>query len=419
MGQGPTLALVHLFHEIALKGGNRSFFLKTAFRNIEAALVGTGVGRVERRSMVALVPLPPEVQWPLVKDRLEHVIGVERLGQAWRVPPAMDQIKEAVASALEGVDASSFRITAHRVDKGFPLDSPRINQELGVFVQGLTGLPVNLKHPDLNIRVYVHAQDALVTRQESPGVGGLPVGVGGHVAQMISGGIDSPVAAYMMMKRGCNVSFIHFHSFPLVEGTSREKAQDLVELLTRYQGSSRLSLVPFAEAQKQIILAVPPAYRVIIYRRFMFRIAEVLAMRAGAGALVTGESLGQVSSQTLENLSTIEAARERLPVFRPLIGMDKEEVVQRARALGTYPISIIPDQDCCSLFVPKHPATRSRIADVEAMEAQLDVAAIVQEALEGVQERRYRWPEGDRPARLAPTEAQGGGSLAKEAANGA
>jgi thiamine biosynthesis protein ThiI len=419
MGQRPTLALVHLFHEIALKGGNRSFFLKAAFRSIESALVGTGVGRIERRSMVGLVPLEAETQWPLVKERLGYVIGVERFGLAWRVPPAMDQIKEAVAGALEGVSASSFRITAHRVDKGFPLDSPQINQELGVFVQGLTGLPVDLKHPDLNIRVYVHAHDALVTRQESPGVGGLPIGVGGHVAQMISGGIDSPVAAYMMMKRGCNVSFIHFHSFPLVEGTSREKAQDLVELLTRYQGSSRLLLVPFAEAQKKIILAVPPAYRVIIYRRFMIRITEALATAAGAGAMVTGDSLGQVSSQTLDNLATIEAARERLPIFRPLIGMDKEEVIQRAKALGTYPISIIPDQDCCSLFVPKHPATRSRTVDVEAMEAQLDVAAIVQEALEGVQERRFQWPEADRPTRVAPAEAQAGGGLVKETANDA
>ena len=207
-----------------------------------------------------------------------------------------------------GLRPGSFRISAQRSDKGFPLDSPQINRELGAFVQGLTGLPVKLKQADLNIRIHIFAGEALVSVESLQGPGGLPVGVGGRVAQLMSGGIDSPVAAQMMMKRGCRVLFIHFHSFPLVEGTSREKAEDLVRLLTSYQLSSRLLLAPFAEAQKQIILWVPPAYRVVVYRRFMMRIAEALAVRHGAGALVTGESLGQVSSQTLENLSTIEGA---------------------------------------------------------------------------------------------------------------
>ena len=400
--QGDTVALVHLFHEIALKGGNRSFFLRTAFKNIEAALAGTGAWPIERRSMAALAPLADDAQWQLVRERLERVVGVEHFARAWRVGPTMDEIKEAVAARLGGVAAGSFRISAQRSDKGFPLDSPQINRELGAFVQGLTGLPVKLKQAELNIRVHIFAGEALVSVESLPGPGGLPVGVGGHVAQLMSGGIDSPVAAHMMMKRGCRVLFIHFHSFPLVEGASREKAEELVRLLTSYQLSSRLLLVPFAEAQKRIILWVPPAYRVVVYRRFMMRIAEALAVRHGAGALVTGESLGQVSSQTLENLSTIEGARERLPIFRPLIGMDKEEVVRRAKVLGTYPISIMPDQDCCSLFVPRHPATRSRPEEVEEMEARLDVGGIVEEALEGVQELRFRWPDdGPRAGRFA------------------
>jgi thiamine biosynthesis protein ThiI len=404
-GQTPErpLVLVRFYHEIALKGDNRAQFFQALRRNLKAALAGTGAGPLLSRSMMALVPLRPEASWPLVKERLEHVIGVERFGLGWRVAPSLEAIKGLLARHLNGVTAASFRITAHRADKRFPLASPQINQELGAFVKELTGLPVDLEHPALNVRVSILPQEALVSLEELPGPGGLPVGISGQVAVMLSGGIDSPVAAYMMMQRGCRVLFIHFHSFPLVEGTSREKAQDLVRLLTRYQLDSRLLLVPFAEVQKRILLTSPPAYRVVLYRRFMLRIAEALATRAGAGALVTGESLGQVSSQTLENLSTIEAVRERLPIFRPLIAMDKEEVVHRAQALGTYPISILPDQDCCSLFVPKHPVIRSRRAEVDEMESGLDAAAMVEEALAGVQELRFHWPE--REGGRTPSEA--------------
>ena len=212
------------------------------------------------------------------------------------------------------------------------------------------------------------------------------------MAALLSGGIDSPVAAYQMMQRGCRVLFVHFHSFPLVEGTSREKAQDLVRMLTRYQYRSRLMLVPFAPVQQQVILTVPPAYRVVVYRRLMFRIAQAIALREGAEALVTGESLGQVSSQTLQNLATIGAAADRLLVMRPLIGLDKAAIVAKAVALDTYTTSIIPDEDCCSLFVPKHPVTRSSLDEVEALEASLDVEALVREAVDSAEERLFDWP---------------------------
>ena len=397
------LVLVHLFHEIALKGGNRVFFLNTLLRNLEKALAGTGVGRIQRRSMVSLLPLRDEAQWPLVRERLEQVVGVERFRRAFRVAPTMEAIKATIARQLEGLSPRSFRITAHRADKRFPIGSPQMNEELGAFVQERTGLPVDLTHPDLEIYVSVLSQEALVSLEEFPGPSGMPVGVSGRVAVLLSGGIDSPVAAYMMMTRGCRTLFIHFHSFPLVEGTSREKAVELVQLLTPYQFDSQLLLVPFAEAQKRLILSVPPAYRVVLYRRFMVRIAEALALRHGAGALVTGDSMGQVSSQTLENLSTIEAARRKLPILRPLIGMDKEEITRRARKLGSYPISIIPDQDCCSLFVPKHPVTRSHPAEVEQMESQLDVDGILLEALEGVEERRFSWPQAEREVTSRPS----------------
>jgi thiamine biosynthesis protein ThiI len=393
--------LVRFYHEIALKGGNRPWFLRQMAKNLKRALAGTGVSGIKRDSMMATFKLKSEDQWPLVKERLEHVIGVERFSRAYRVDPTIEAIQEAVPSMLEGHTPTSFRVTARRTDKRFPMTSPEINQRLGDQIQSLTGWPVDLKNPDFNLQVQTTGNDALLSTEELRGPGGMPVGVGGHVAMLLSGGIDSPVAAYQMMRRGCKVTFIHFHSFPLVEGTSKEKAGDLVELLNQYQQDSLLLMVPFAAVQQRIIVAVPPAYRVTIYRRFMLRIAQALALEQGAGALVTGDSLGQVSSQTLENMTTIGAVADQLPLFRPLLAMDKEEIIDKARPLGTYPISIIPDQDCCSLFVPKHPVTKSRIVDVERMEAELPVDELVQEALAEVEEQTYHWPQSSASARIA------------------
>ena len=223
-------------------------------------------------------------------------------------------------------------------------------------------------------------REALVYFHEEQGPGGLPVGISGKVAALMSGGIDSPVAAWRMMKRGCLVTFVHFHSFPLVDGSSREKALELVELLNRYQYRSTLVMAPFADVQRSIILSVPPAYRVVIYRRFMVRIAERIARQHGAKALVTGESLGQVGSQTLDNLSTVRSAAT-LSVLSPLIGMDKLEIINEARHIDTYPISILPDEDCCTLFTPRHPATRTTVEEVERLEAALDIPALVDAAV--------------------------------------
>ena len=386
------LVEVRLFHEMLLKGGNRPLFVRRLRENLRTALRGLPVGRALNRPMMALVPLEDPACWPELRDRLEHLLGVERFGRVWRVAPDLQAVRDLLDSLLQDRAAASFRITARRSDKSFPLNSPQINRELGAYVQERTGLSVDLERPDLNIRVQLTPKEALVGLEEHRGPGGMPVGVGGRVAALLSGGIDSPVAAYRMMQRGCRVLFIHFHSFPLVEGASREKAQDLVRLLTRYQHRSRLLLVPFAPVQQRVILTVPPAYRVVVYRRLMFRIAQAIALREGAEALVTGESLGQVSSQTLQNLATIGAAADRLLVLRPLVGLDKAAIVAQAVALDTYTTSIIPDEDCCSLFVPKHPVTRSTPDEVEAMEASLDVDALVREAVESAEERLFDWP---------------------------
>ncbi|HYL82561.1 MAG TPA: tRNA uracil 4-sulfurtransferase ThiI, partial [Candidatus Acidoferrum sp.] len=281
---------------------------------------------------------------------------------------------------------------------------------LGAFIQERTQATVDLEHPDLTVHVEVLPHDLYFSFGREPGPGGLPVGVSGRVVALLSGGIDSPVAVQRLQKRGCRVVLVHFHSFPFLDGTSRDKAVDLAQLLTRFQFQSRLYLVPFGEIQRQVVAGVPPPLRVVLYRRLMSRIAEQIAEREQAKALVTGESLGQVASQTLENLAVIEEA-VGLPVLRPLIGSDKEEIVQQARALGTYDISIIPDQDCCRLFVPRHPATRSTLEEVRAAESRLDVGKLVQMGLDQMEIQAFEFPESARssPAVAAVQATTGGG----------
>src|SRR6185436_9108497 len=254
-----------------------------------------------------------------------------------------------------------------------------------------------LYHAELEVHVEVLPGEAFVYAERSAGPGGLPIGSGGTVAALLSGGIDSPVAAWRIMKRGCRVVFVHFHSVPYLPDTSQRKARQLVGRLTQWQYASRLFLVPFGEIQREVVLSAPPPARITMYRRLMVRIAERLARRCGALALVTGDSLGQVASQTLHNLACIDAAAE-LPILRPLIGMDKLEITTQAEAIGTFEISIEPDADCCTLFVPRHPNTRIRAEEVAAMEAGLDVPALVAMAVGGAVEEHLEFPPGSTPA---------------------
>jgi thiamine biosynthesis protein ThiI len=374
-------------HEIALKGKNRPFFFERLARNLREALRGMGA-TVHKRHLEVEITLAPETPWTEISQRLKRVFGVAKFYRCYRLPPSLDAIKGFLTEEVPRHSFNSFRITARRGDKSYPLTAPELNRELGNLVQQLTGARVSLKEPEANIFVEMLRGEALVYFEEEAGPGGLPVGVSGKVAALLSGGIDSPVAAWRMMKRGCQVVFVHFHSFPLLEGTSREKAVEMVELLNRFQFRSTIFLVPFADVQRDIVLSVPPAYRVIIYRRFMARIAQRITKEQGAKALVTGESLGQVSSQTLENLATIRSAVD-LPILSPLIGMDKQEIIDEARRLGTYPISIIPDEDCCTLFVPRHPATRSTTDEVEQLESSLDIPALVERAVSQAEVKRF------------------------------
>ncbi len=278
-----------------------------------------------------------------------------------------------------------------RADKRFPFTSPQIEREVGGLIKLQTGWPVDLERPALTIHIEMLPDHAFFFFGKEPGAGGLPTGSSGRLACLMSGGIDSPVAAYRMMRRGCTVLFIHFHSYPILSRASQEKVREITKLLTMHQLQSRLILVPFGELQQQVLLACRPELRVVLYRRLMLRIAERLARVWGARALVTGEVVGQVASQTLENLTNIAAA-STLEILRPLVGMDKDEIADAAARIGTLPISNIPDQDCCTLFTPKHPATRSTLEDVLQAETALPIDAMVDAALASIAVEDYKFP---------------------------
>jgi thiamine biosynthesis protein ThiI len=293
-------------------------------------------------------------------------------------------------------------VRARRADKRFPIPTPDIERHIGTHVQAARGWAVDLSHPELVVTVEFLTEDAYYFFERVRGTGGLPIGTGGRVMALLSGGIDSPVAAWRIVRRGCRTDFVHFHSYPILSATSQEKARELVRVLTRSQLKSRLFLVPFGPIQQQIVVSVPPALRVVVYRRMMLRIAEVLAKQTGALALVTGDAVGQVASQTIDNLATVGSVAS-LPLLRPLIGMDKEEITADAQRIGTYGISIVPDEDCCTLFTPRYPTTGASLVDVEAAERALDVAGLVATAVEAAEAEVTLFP-GARPAPIAPIE---------------
>ena len=385
-------------HELALKGKNRPWFMRKLTDNLRTATKGAGVERVWQGQLMVGLTLEDEDCWPEVKSRLKDVFGVAKFYKAYDLPQDLDGLKARLPELLEGRSFESFRITTNRADKRFPMNSKEVNRDLGAFVKDLTGAQVKLKGPDLSIYLDIQTKGFLVYFDEVKAHGGLPVGVSGKVAVMLSGGIDSPVAAWQMMKRGCQAMFVHFHSYPLVDRTSMEKAVDLVEHLTRHQYQSNLFLAPLGEIQKQIILSCPPSYRVVLYRRFMVRITEVLARRNRAKAIITGESCGQVASQTLENIAVVDQCAG-MPILRPLIGHNKEEIVNMAQDIGTFSTSILPDQDCCTLFVPKHPETRASLDTVLRLEESLAVDELVRDAVNNTERQHFASPGAAAPAK--------------------
>lgn len=383
--------IVH-YQEIALKGRNRPWFVERLVANLRRSLADLDIVRV-RALMGRIEVVPgPDAAWDEVRRRLGRIFGVANFSRARRTGRDLDELAAAVLADLAGHEPRSFRVTARRADKSYALTSPEIERRVGGLIRAARGWRVDLGNPELVVRIEILPREAFYALDRHPGPGGLPSGASGRVLCLLSGGIDSPVAAYRLMKRGCRVRFVHFHSYPILSHASQDKVREIVRLLTRYQLASRLYLVAFGEIQRQVVVSAPPALRVVLYRRLMMRIAERLARGAGAGALVTGEAVGQVASQTLENLGVIDAAVASLPVLRPLIGSDKNEISDEAQALGTYPISIIPDQDCCQLFTPRHPVTKGRRSAVEAAERGLPIDELVARAAGDVECEDFSFP---------------------------
>jgi thiamine biosynthesis protein ThiI len=390
-----AMNVVLRYHEIALKGRNRPFFVDRLAANARRLFSDLG-GRVHVLDGRLRLELPDEIRWPEAQRRLSDLFGVANFSRAFESPLDMEALKRDVRAALATRRFASFRVSTKRSYKAFPLTSPQIDRELGAAIHLELGTRVDLEHPELTVFVEVLADRILYSFEREPGPGGFPVGTSGRVAALLSGGIDSPVAAWRLMKRGCVVVPVHFHAFPLQDRTTIDKVTELARILTRFQLRTRLLLVPFGEVQQTIVASCPAPLRVVLYRRFMVRIAEALAGRHRARALVTGESLGQVASQTLDNMTVIGEVARGL-VLRPLVGMDKEEITQQARRIGTFEVSTLPDQDCCQLFVPRSPATAATLEEVRAAEKALDVEGLVRGALARVAEQRFEFPLVARP----------------------
>ncbi len=387
MQENREQVLLVRYAEIHLKGQNRPFFERRLVEAIRHALRDMNV-RVERaQSRVYVYGLAPE-QMERAISRMQAVFGVHSVSPALAVDVNWDAIVDAaytlMEEALAGKSRASFKVFARRADKNFPMRSEDMNRKLGDLL--LTRFPVlhvDVHHPEIHVGVEVRERSFVYVR-EVKCAGGMPVGCNGRAALLISGGIDSPVAGYMIAKRGVALSAVHFFSYPYTSERARDKVVKLTRILSRYAGEIRLHLVPFTDIQLAIYEKCPSSQTTVLMRRLMMRIAEHIAREDEAQALVTGESIGQVASQTLESLAVTNDAVS-MPVFRPLIGFDKQEIVERAVAIGTYETSILPYEDCCTVFVPQHPITRPKVDKLRESEALVDFSDMIQAALKNTE----------------------------------
>ncbi|MBN2880572.1 tRNA 4-thiouridine(8) synthase ThiI [Candidatus Woesearchaeota archaeon] len=362
--------IVH-YGEIGVKGKNRDFFEVKLAENIKSVL-GTSFSKVWRLMGRIDCELVEDYDYDLVCDRLSKVPGVVHFIFALKSDFSMDDIKNKTAKLLEGVEFSTFKVSTRRSNKSFNKKSSEINVEIGDFIYDNFGQKkVQMKNPDVTLYVDVCDKAIFVYSQKILGVGGLPVGTSGKVVSSLSGGIDSPVSSFLLAKRGCKNVFVHIFNNTIEGEKVLSKIYSLTEQLTKFQIHSKLYIVPFSEIQKAIIGIVPGKYRMIIYRRFMMRILNRVAKRDDAKAIVTGDSVGQVASQTLDNITCIYDAA-KIPVLNPLIGMNKEEIVTIAKNIGTYEISIIPYPDCCSFMIPASPETNGSLDKINEIESLIE-----------------------------------------------
>jgi len=372
------------YAEIHLKGLNRPYFERSLMKRISLAHRPLPVKVVREQGRVFVFGIPAE-SMDESAQKLTRVFGIHSVSPALAVEKDWDAMVEAakslVSRRMEGVSEASFKVIARRADKRFAMRSQDICRVMGgLLLDAFPALRVDVHTPDFYVGVEVRQEQAFIFADEILGAGGMPVGPNGHAMLLISGGIDSPVAGHMIAKRGVRISAVHFYSYPYTSERAREKVVDLTRILASYAGEVGLYLVPFTEIQLAIYEKCPKSETTVLMRRLMMQIAEKIALSCGAQALITGESIGQVASQTIESLTVTNDAVS-MPVFRPLIGFDKEEIVTRAKAMGSYETSILPFEDCCTVFVPQHPVTRPKLEDIRQSEARLDFTQMIETAI--------------------------------------
>lgn len=395
--------IIARYGEISLKGQNRSEFEKVLVQNMRRAVSpwpGVHVARGQGRIVIETGDHPVDP----VLTALSRVFGIVSLSPVRSAGLSEEAIgAEAVALVQEALASGemprrTFKVEVRRANKRFPIPSPELARRLGgVILKSVPGLHVDVHHPDLTVNVEVRDVEAFVYGRTVPGLGGLPVGVSGKVGLLLSGGIDSPVAGWLAMKRGAQVEAIHFHSYPFTSERALQKVESLAQVLADWGGRVVLHVVHFTEVQTEIRKHCPEPLTITIMRRMMMRIATDIARQRGLLAIVTGESLGQVASQTLESMYTIGSVT-RLPILRPLVAEDKVDIIRRARQIGTYDISILPYEDCCTVFVPKNPRTRPKPDEAEAAETHLDVEALTASAVKRTEMKVFHARRGVEPS---------------------
>ena len=373
--------------ELALKGLNRSTFEDILIKNIRKRIKPLGEFEYRKeQSTVSVVPMDEYIDMDEVSDRISRVFGIAAYSRALQVEKDMNVILEQAPIYLADQlkDAKTFKVEGKRSDKKFPLKSPEISAEVGgAILSKFPHLKVDVRNPDILVTIEIREKFAFIRGNQTKGAGGMPTGTAGKASILISGGIDSPVAAYMMAKRGLVLNAIHFASPPYTSPQSEEKVHNLLRKVSKYSGNICLLTVGFTEIQEEIRDKCPEELFTLIMRRFMMRIAQRIAEKEESKALITGESLGQVASQTLNALACTDAV-VGMPVFRPLIGLDKDEIIKVSRIIDTFNISIEPYEDCCTVFTPKHPKTKPQISIIETAEQALDVEGLIERALNNV-----------------------------------
>lgn len=379
----PPDVIVLRVSEIFLKGRNRHLFWARLVRNARRLVADVDGVRVESSYMRVAVLHPPGARQACI-ERLSRLFGMVSMSPARAVPAELGAITQAAVAVARTQPASAtFKIESRRRDKSFPMTSQEVSRHVGTEVAAVTGRPVDVHRPAQTIHVEI-GPESYVFGEILPGPGGLPVSSTGRATLLLSGGIDSPVAGWMTMRRGCQINAVYFHSFPYTGDKTKEKVLDLARILAAWQGRMSVWVVHFTEVQKRLREHGRGELAVLLYRRMMMRVASLLAAADDCKALITGENLGQVASQTLENLGVIEDAAT-LPVLRPLVAFNKDDIIKEAQRIGTYDTSVLPYDDCCALFVPRNPATRARVIDLVRAEEGLDVDAMARELAEGAE----------------------------------